>query len=158
MASTVYLMKDKYVLFVSSSILTGGSKCRYYTTNYWNGCMQTGRNFSPSKPHSNYMTISWRWLFTILTWRTFQRTVGGEQRRYRNLKFKWVIFYYYTSWKSSAEKLMWIFMNECCISSIQIASSVRNFCRLTHTENLKVINYLLKIMMNELFKTAEQTE
>lgn len=58
MASTVYLMKDKYVLFVSSSILTGGSKCRYYTTNYWNGCMQTGRNFSPSKPHNNYMTIS----------------------------------------------------------------------------------------------------
>lgn len=26
--------------------------------------------------------------------------VGGEQRRYRNLKFKWVIFYYYTSGKS----------------------------------------------------------
>lgn len=60
--------------------------------------------------------------------------------------------------KSWAEKLMWIFMNECRISSIQIASSVRNFCRLTHTESLKVINYLLKIMMNDLFKTAEQTE
>lgn len=58
----------------------------------------------------------------------------------------------------SRKIIMWIFMNECCISSIQIASSVRNFCRLTHTQSLKVINYLLKIMMNELFKTAEQTE
>lgn len=105
--------------------------------------------------HDHFMTVT---IYHTYMWRTFQRTVGGEQRRYRNLKFKWVIFYYYTSGKSSAEKLMWIFMNECCISSIQIASSVRNLCRLTHTESLKVINYLLKIMMNELFKTAEQTE